>query len=705
MGALVTGMLELEPSASLALEIGSDLSGNALLRWFVEGSESLALEIAQLLERVFDVVVADAVDAPEGCGSQDAGSNGRMSRLDLGHRAARSGFRLEGDGDPVAHMDSSVCAAVVLGLQPWLALTLGHPGCALRIRLRSVEFERHQVSFGLVHPEPTLPLPLLAHLRAAARDARVVVLGPERPGLADRESVVALLSPLVDPDGRLPGLPPVGAEPLPISSPGAPESTQGGTFIGTAPTTSRRRARVLLSDAELTRHVHITGQTGSGKSSLLVQLQRSWAEAGRGFLLLDPHGTTCRSVIAALPPRHRERVWLVEAGDHENPVPLNPLHIADPVLRDVAIQDLVLVFQRLFDPNSSGIVGPKFEQWLTNGLRGLYGIHGLRTSILDIPHLYRDAREQRRVALSVTDQNLADFWRRELPSIPDSARGEMTSWVTSKFSRFEGTAAMRAILGGGADAIDPLRAMQEKRIILIDLSKSRLGEVASTLLGYLYITRFAAAFLARTETSPYGLFIDEAQNFGAGSLPTLLAEGRKFGAALTLAHQHFGQLDAALLRALDGNVGTSIAFRAGSADSRVVAERWGGDIDARRISSLPVLEAIVMRSARQGGGDRPHTLFVDRTRGESSLTTAAAARAVEDVRLATRRELVEPFREPRPAPRSVAEPTTLDRPTSVLDLGSRLSGRPRSGAPGSTSDPAQTFAAAVARHSRDADDD
>jgi len=638
------GMLSVHGTAGLELVVGSDAKGDADLRFVVHGTdaEELALSVAEELERLVTVRIeerAAALPAPQW-------------QVDQGSRA-EVGFSVGTNGSAHRAVDAEQATLLANGLVRWLSLSLQHPGTTLRLAVTEAvgrsSVDVVTLRAGIDAPDADLPLSLRAHLRTMAPEWRLSDGPSDCHVQIDRAELSRVIAAILNHGGDLPGLASAPTPPVPRRPTYSQSPAEEGMRVGAAVTPAGRRVDVVLEQSTLTRHCQVVGMTGAGKSSFLVAQQLAWARQGRGFLLLDPHGTTCRSVIAGLSDEQLDRVVYVEAGDHENPVKLNPLHIDDPVQLDIVVQDLVLVFYQLFDPGSTGIVGPMFEEWLTQGLKGLRAVYGKQTSILDIPRVYRDSDLEKRVARSVTDPDLIDFWRGTMARMDQSRRGELAGWVTSKFSRFKNTAALRAILASGHDALDPHTVMAENRIVLVDLSTARLGQVASDLLGFLYLTRFASAMPSRQGDEPFGYFLDEAQRFGVGSLPSLLSEGRKFGSSVTLAHQYLGQLNGQLAEAVDGNVGTTVAFRTGVRDALTLVERMGGEISARQFGALGDLHAIIHRSA-SAVETHPHSLLIDVYERENLRTGADLDRAIARVRAATRREFVDPYREGRPEP-------------------------------------------------------
>ncbi len=436
------------------------------------------------------------------------------------------------------------------------------------------------------------------------------------------------------------------ASPAPIAvTPNRRGDVEDGLCIGQAVTNSGRRIPVRLSVEERLRHVHVLGRTGTGKSSALAGMLNELASGSDGALVADPHGQLCDRILAELPDEARDRVWVIRCGDVDNPVPMNPLAETDPVRRDIAINDVCATFQYLFDKNYTGIVGPRFQERVAMTLRALAAEHGPRASLLDVPIASTSDAFMDAAVKKSGDQRLQTWWRTDKLERKSNDHGQVVAWVNSKFEAFSSTAAMRGILGSGADAIDFTEAMDGGRIILLDLSKAELGEAASRLLGFMYLSRVWSAALRRTRPErPFTVVVDEAHTLIAGALTNMLAEGRKFGLSVVLAHQYLEQLDADLRPAVDGNVATTIAFRCAVGDAGEIYKRFGGRVDPSVLVTLPELTAISLRTAH-AEPSQPHTLVIDHNlRVEPRIGQDLDAHLVDLMR-STRVDLVDPYRD------------------------------------------------------------
>ncbi|MES2169247.1 MAG: DUF87 domain-containing protein [Actinomycetota bacterium] len=685
ISAGIVGLLGLDDTTRFVLGLGSEAdSGLGVIGVTVEGADGSISRyvdgLADELDIAFVVARGEAVER--------AALRWGFSAV----RSSRTGFQSTAERQ---QSDTLVEARGIEGdefrvlARAWLALCARHPGLRLDLSARFSPESGSRRAYRVtpsVNFDGELPLRARALLRRMLPELELLPFaGPDGITLAlDAERAAAVLQLPVAGREPLPGIRLATARLLPMLSPGEP-AKEGAFRVGTGFTAAGKPVEVCLEEYELTRHTHVVGQTGVGKSTFLAALAHGYAVNGKGMLVIDPHGTLVDRILAELPEPARDRTWVIRAGDLEHPVPLNALATVDAVQLDIVIQDLVLIFYKLFDPRHTGIVGPRFEAFLTNGLRGLHALKGTRASLLDVPRVYRDRDLERAVADAVTDPQLVDFWRREMREFSSSSRSEVIGWVTSKFDRFGNTAAMRGILGSGADAFDPALAMDEHRIILLDLSKGKLGEVASHLLGFLYLTRFWSAMPNRLGDDEFGFIVDEVQSFSASSLPSLLSEGRKWGAAVTVAHQHLSQLDPELLDSLTGNVATTAAFRSGLRDAPELANLLGPGVSIETLTGQPDFHAILSR--RSGSStSRAHSLRIDHGDRVRPRTGAALNEWVRSIDEQSWRDLVEPHRESTspaaPLPVKVPPPPAREGAvvSSFLDDWLTEHTRPRTGA-------------------------
>lgn len=519
-----------------------------------------------------------------------------------------------------------------------------------------------RVTATLVAPAGSGPVPL--RLREHVRGWFTVL------DLDDADDVPAPARGTVAPEGVAAGLlrlpvavrdtfPGVEVEPIVVPL----ESTtrdEEGIRVGCARTLGGDDLDVRLSPGVMERHVHVLGETGTGKSTALTRIAVETAAAGEGLLLLDPHGATVDRVLRELPASAADRTWVIRCGDPHHPVRLNPFAVGDPDLQDLLISDLLDVFQALFDPRQEGIVGPRFQHIMRHALTTLAEVRGERASLLDVPRLLSDPELRRAVVARVTNPDVKAFWRNDIDSNRSNELNEVVSWVSSKFTAFASNRAVAEMLATGEDSFDPAVAMKDRRVILVDLGKGSVGVMGSRVLGLTYLLRFWTASLTRESPDPFTVLVDEAHSLSALTLPSILAEGRKFGMRAVIANQYLDQLDPRLMDAVRGSVGTRICFRVGQADARELSLTLGPEFEADDLTSLPRMTAAVRR-ADEGLPERPFTLVLSHSDGVRA--DEATVRAIEARSLA---ELVEPLRDARRLELSDLE-SEDDAPTTSED--------------------------------------
>lgn len=434
----------------------------------------------------------------------------------------RLGFALDGscpppmEWQPTSVLDAASLAAELSGLA----------STGIRVELRPVigDGARFKVRLSALTGDDTPPILLRAMVRRLF------------PGLVIAADANARHTWLTVPTGTLAGVAviPVGgsdptpgfftaaAAPIPVG-PSRPSASGATIRIGHALNMIGRQLSVEVSESERLRHLEVTGQTGTGKSSTIAGMVYEVAVAGEGAIVLDPHGTLIDRIVAEAPISAADRLWVIRCGDVANPVPISPLAETDLVRQDIAIADTCAIFQELFDKKGIGIVGPRFQERVAMGMRAARALYGQTASILDVPMILGDDLVMAEAVARSNDGRLSAWFTNDKSARRSSDYGELVSWVNSKFEAFCGTAALRGILGSGCDAIDFATAMDRRRIILVDLSKSELGESATRLLGYLYLNRVWAGALRRTQRDvPFTVVVDEAQSLISGALSTML---------------------------------------------------------------------------------------------------------------------------------------------------------------------------------------
>lgn len=368
-----------------------------------------------------------------------------------------------------------------------------------------------------------------------------------------------------------------------------PRREEGIAVLGRAAFRDDRRT-VGIRTEDRRRHLYIVGKTGMGKSTLLSNLLVDDIRAGRGCCLVDPHGDLAEAVLAAVPSQRTNDVVLFDAGDQQHPVSFNPLADCSPQARPLVASGMLSAFKKLYGDSW----GPRMEHIFRNCLLALLETPG--ASLVSLVQLLGDVRYRQKVVNRVTDPVVRAFWQQEFAALPPKFQAEAIAPIQNKVGQFVSSPLLRHILGQSRSTIDLRRVMDEGRVLIVNLSKGRVGEDAANLLGSLAITALQLAAMSRADVSEAGrrdcyLYVDEFQNFATESFATILSEARKYRLCLTLANQYLDQMDEATAAAVFGNVGSLLCFQVGANDAELLATQLGGPATPEDLLALPRYDA------------------------------------------------------------------------------------------------------------------
>ncbi len=437
------------------------------------------------------------------------------------------------------------------------------------------------------------------------------------------------------------------------------------------------KKRINLDDMDRRRHVYIVGQTGTGKSVLLKNLALQDMLSGGGFAFIDPHGDAVDELLSVVPRERTEDIIYFSPADMDYPLGLNLFEFDTPDQKDFLIQETISMIYSLYDPNRQGMVGARFEHIFRNCALLLMSDPKGGTFV-DIPKLLVDNEFMKEKLQYVTDQNVLDFWTKEWPSSQRSNEsGEVTSWVASKFGAFASNEMMRNIIGQTKSAFNLREIMDGKKILLVNLSKGRAGELNSRLLGMIFVMKFQAAAMSRAsmnekDRTDFSLYVDEFQNYSTESFATILSEARKYGLNLIVANQFTTQLTDEIRDAVFGNVGTIISFRVGTQDAEALTKIYQPVFDADDLQRVPNANAVV-RMLIQGVPSQPFSMATlppfntDNQKLVAALKQLSAAkygrpRAIVDAEIFERRKSKTP---PKPASPFGGPPTGPSYPPTA----------------------------------------
>jgi type IV secretory pathway TraG/TraD family ATPase VirD4 len=351
-----------------------------------------------------------------------------------------------------------------------------------------------------------------------------------------------------------------------------------------------KKSLIGYNEQDRLRHMYMIGKTGVGKSTVYQNMCLQDIKNGNGVCFIDPHGESIDWLLAHIPKNRLEDVILFDPSDAEFPFGLNLLEAKDEQEKDFLVSECIQIFYKLFDPEKTGIIGPQFEHWLRNAaLTVMAGPDG--GSILEIPKLFIDSEFEAKKRSYLTDPLVIEFWTKQMAKTSDFHKSEMLNYFMSKFGAFMNNSMMRNIIGQHRSSFNFEALMHKKKILLVNLSKGKIGEMNAHMLGLILISKLQAAILKRanlapSERSPFYLYVDEFQNFTTDTFISLLSESRKYGLGVHITNQYLAQLPEAIKDSVLGNVGTLVSFEVGMEDAQLLAKEFE-PITSADFMSLP----------------------------------------------------------------------------------------------------------------------
>ncbi len=337
------------------------------------------------------------------------------------------------------------------------------------------------------------------------------------------------------------------------------------------------------------RHMYLIGKTGMGKSTILENMIVDDIRAGHGVAVVDPHGDLAEKIIQYIPTNRINDVIYFNPSDINFPIAFNVVEQVEPHLRHLVASGLIGVFQKLWADSW----GPRLEYILRNAILAILDFPG--STLLGVVRMLSDKNYRKKVVANIKDPVVKAFWEREFSSYADKFASEAVSPIQNKVGQFLSSSLMRNIIGQVKSAINIRDVMDSGKILIMNLSKGRIGEDNSALLGAMMITKIQLASMSRVdvpekERRDFYLYIDEFQNFSTDSFANILSEARKYRLNLILAHQYIEQLSEKVKPAVFGNVGTMVVFRVGAADAEELVKEFTPTFTEEDLVNLPKYE-------------------------------------------------------------------------------------------------------------------
>lgn len=329
-----------------------------------------------------------------------------------------------------------------------------------------------------------------------------------------------------------------------------------------------------IQPVDRARHTYIIGKTGMGKSTLLENMIYSDILAGRGVGLIDPHGDLAETILRNIPKSRTNDIVLFDPADVEYPIAFNMLESPSPELRPIVGSGLVSIFKKMFADSW----GPRLEYILRNTILTLLRVP--EATLVSIPLILTNEGYRKRVVAKLDDPLLVQFWNEEFDKMTGAMLSEAVNPILNKVGQFLSSPILRNILGQPKNPFSMRWVMDNGKIFIVNLSKWRIGEDSSALLGSMMVTKFQIEAMTRadipeSQRRDFGLYVDEFQNFATDSFATILSEARKYKLSLTMANQYIAQMADTVQGAVFGNVGSIISFQVGQQDATVLSEMFG----------------------------------------------------------------------------------------------------------------------------------
>lgn len=376
----------------------------------------------------------------------------------------------------------------------------------------------------------------------------------------------------------------------------APEKVPtSGLYLGKSVFRGAERP-IFVGEEDRRRHMYIIGRTGMGKTQLLKNIMLQDIYAGKGLCFIDPHGDAAEELLNMIPPQRAEDVIYFDPSDTERPFSMNMLEAYTEEQKHLVVASIIGLMYKLFDPNKTGIIGPRFEHGVRNAMLTVMSRPG--STFIEVMRIMTDPEFVKELLPHVTDPMVKRYWTDQIAQTSDFHKSEVLDYTVSKFGRFVTNKMMRNIIGQSKSSFDLRAVMDQGKILIVNLSKGRMGEENSNFLGLILVPKILAAAMSRAnipmeQRRDFYLYVDEFQNFATETFGEILSEARKYRLILTVANQFIGQIGEDLKNAVFGNVGTTIAFRVGVTDANYLQHEFAPVFSEADLVNVEIFNAYI----------------------------------------------------------------------------------------------------------------
>ena len=334
---------------------------------------------------------------------------------------------------------------------------------------------------------------------------------------------------------------------------------------------------VYISESDRARHMYIIGRTGVGKSQFLLTLAYQDVLAGKGLCFIDPHGDAADELLNLIPPQRAQDVIYWDPSDVERPFGMNMLEHNSEQQKHFVVESIIGMLYKLYDPNHTGIIGPRLEHAVRNVMLTVMSKPG--GTLVEVVRLLTDTEYVKEMLPLVTDPLVRRYWTDQIAQTTDFHKSETLDYFVSKFGKFVTNLMLRNIIGQSKPSFSLRQVMDTGKILIVNLSKGKMGEDNSNFLGLVLVPRILATAMSRadipeSQRRDFYLYVDEFQNFATDTFASILSEARKYRLNLIVANQFIGQIDENVKNAIFGNVGTVMAYRVGVTDANFLQHEF-----------------------------------------------------------------------------------------------------------------------------------
>lgn len=369
----------------------------------------------------------------------------------------------------------------------------------------------------------------------------------------------------------------------------APENIpQQGLYLGKSLYRGQEK-KIFLSDDDRRRHMYIIGKTGTGKSEFLKEMILQDVQNGKGVCAIDPHGEFVEDLMMLIPPERAEDVIYFNPSDTDRPMGMNMMEAQTEEQMHFVAGSIIGLMYKLYDPHKTGIIGPRFEHAIRNAMLTIMSKPG--GTFIEMVRLLTDQKFVEEMLPYVKDPIVRRYWTDQIAQTSDFHKSEVLDYIVSKFGRFITNKTMRNIIGQSQSAFSVREIMDKEKILLVNLSKGKLGEEDAKFLGLILVPKILTAAMARQDMAmdqrkDFYLYVDEFQNYATEDFAVILSEARKYRLNLIVANQFVSQIEEDVKNAVFGNVGTMVAFRVGVPDANFLQHEFAPTFNENDLTNI-----------------------------------------------------------------------------------------------------------------------